>query len=77
MSDVKRGWFSLGDAAKYAGVSPTVLRGAVNSGALKAYEKPATYREGSKVYAMISLDDVDEWVRSLPPARFGAMTEGA
>ena len=60
---------SLSAAADY------VLRRAINAGELVAYQKPATYSESKRTYVLVSPDDVDAWVRSLPLASYGPMVD--
>lgn len=62
-----RGWFSISEAGRYAGVSPDVVKRAVDAGELPAYEKPATYAEHRvNRFLKVSREDVDAWVRSWP-----------
>lgn len=69
----ERGWLSLVAAASYVGLSPDVLRRAIAAGDLPAYQKPATYDRGQRknVYALVSVADIDAWVRSQPPIKYG------
>lgn len=63
---IARGWVTLSEAGSYLGVSPELVRRAVATGELAAYEKPATRRDGPSGRYLVSLDDVDAWVRSWP-----------
>lgn len=71
MSDaIPRGWAPYATVAKERfGISPDVLRGAIERGELAAYEKPVT--RGRKASAerphrmlWVSVADADEWVRA-------------
>ena len=65
----ERRWMPYSQAARdYLGISPDVLRGAINSGELPAYEKPIT--RGRKPDAcrqnhsyFVNLTDVDNYIR--------------
>lgn len=70
-----RGWMSLSAAADYVGLNKNVLRRAINAGELVAYQKPATYSESKRTYVLVSPEDVDAWVRSLPLASYGPMVD--
>lgn len=65
---IEQGWLSVSKAATYTGLNPYVIRRAIASGELRAYKKPPTYREGTKAYFRINIDDIDEWMRSQTPA---------
>lgn len=69
----ERGWLSVNAAASYVGLSPDVLRRAIAAGDLPAYAKPATYRRGTgeRQRALVSVADVDAWVRSQPRVTYG------
>lgn len=74
MPGIETEWLSVEQAAKYVGISKSVIRAAVDSGDLDARVKPyATETRGKKphIYRKISRTDLDAWVRSWPPARFG------
>ena len=74
----ERGWLPLAAAASYVGLNPDVLRRAIAAGDLPAYEKPATYRRGTgeRQRALVSVSDLDAWVRSMPRVTFGPKVEG-
>lgn len=65
----ERKWMPYAQAARdYLGISPDVLRGAITSGQLPAYEKPLT--RGRKPGAsrehhsyFVNLGDVDDYIR--------------
>lgn len=63
---IPRGWMAYTKAAKeYLHVSPDILREAIYSGALPAYQKPVTRgRQDGRPIVFVSLADVDEWIRS-------------
>lgn len=61
---VRRGWLSLNECGRYLGISPDVVRAAVERGELQAYVKPATYRTGGRPFYKVSVADVDKWVRT-------------
>lgn len=72
---VRREWMPYAIAARdYLGVSPDILRTAINAGKLKAYEKPIT--RGRKTTDpdrmnhsyFVCLADIDEYVRTSWPA---------
>lgn len=70
----ERGWLSLVAAASYVGLSPDVIRRAIAAGELPAYKKPVTVEgrgEGKNAYALVSVADIDAWVRSQPPVKYG------
>lgn len=70
---LERGWWPLTRVAEdYLHVSPNLLRGAVNEGALPAYAKPITRgrADSKRPVVLLNLDDVDAWVRSWPTAHF-------
>ena len=70
----ERGWLPLVGAASYVGLSPNVLRRAIAAGELPAYVKPVTVEgrgSGKSTYVLVSVADIDAWVRSLPRATFG------
>lgn len=64
-----RGWMPYALAAReYLGISPDVLRAAINAGDLPAYEKPLT--RGRKAGAtrehhsyFVCLADIDDYIR--------------
>lgn len=63
----ERAWITLGEAGKYAGISPDILRGAVMRGELEAYEKPLKYGhtgETHRSHVRTKREFVDEWVRT-------------
>lgn len=68
----EHGWLTVTEAARYVGVSESMIRGAVNKGELKAYTKPSEEKR-RQVRALIKRTDVDEWVRSWEPAHFGPL----
>ena len=68
------GWCSVADAARYVGLAPEVVSGAIARGELPAVVKPATRRRGRPRYR-VALADVDAWMRSQPSAR-EAMSRG-
>lgn len=61
---VQRGWLSLQECGRYLGISPDVVRAAIERGELQAYVKPATYRTGGRPFYKVSVADVDDWVRT-------------
>lgn len=61
---VRRGWLSLQECGRYLGISPDVVRAAIERGELQAYVKPATYRTGGRPFYKVSVADVDDWVRT-------------
>lgn len=61
---VRRGWLSLQECGRYLGISPDVVRAAIERGELQAYVKPATYRTGGRPLYKVSVADVDDWVRT-------------
>ena len=65
---IARGWLTATGAAQYLGVAPELVYRAVSSGELPAYEKPATRTKGRSGISLISVEDIDEWVRSWPRA---------
>lgn len=67
---VERGWLDLRSAAHYVGVGTELVRRAIAAGDLPAYEKPATYATGTRVYLKVCRDDLDAWVRSWPRAAY-------
>ena len=73
MADVERGWLSVSQAAKYAGLSPEVLRRAILTGELEAHEKPTTYparrvadERRRKRHWITKREFIDAWLRSQP-----------
>ena len=63
--DMQRGWLTVAEAAKYVGVSESLIRGAINSHELEAYERPAALgqrRERRQWRVLIT--DIDRWVKS-------------
>ncbi|MEF9877757.1 MAG: hypothetical protein RR842_09825 [Gordonibacter sp.] len=70
-----RGWLSVADAARYASVAEQIIRVAVASGELPAYERPALRERDSALRRnmRVSIADVDTWVRDTwKPAEVGA-----
>ena len=65
---ISAGWVSVADAARYVGLAPDVIRGAIARGELAAVVKPVTRRGGRPRYR-VCLADVDAWMRSQPSAR--------
>lgn len=62
-----RGWWPYTRVAKdYLHVSPDLLRDAIYSGALPAYQKPITRgrKDSNRPIVFVSIEDVDEWIRS-------------
>lgn len=73
----ERKWFSLKRAARLVGLDPSVLRGAVMDGSLKAYKKPSAGGDGGRAYLLVNMDDIDAWIRSQEPgAEVLARTRG-
>lgn len=73
MADVERGWLSVSQAAKYAGLNPEVLRRAILTGALEAHEKPTTYparrvadETRRKRHWITKREFIDAWLRAQP-----------
>lgn len=67
-----RGWVTLKEGAAYVGVAPDLLRRAIAAGELAAYVKPMTRRStGERRRYLLSVADIDAWVRSQPRATFG------
>lgn len=64
-ADKARGWLSVADAARYASVAEQVIRTAIASGELPAYERPAVRERGHALrrHLRVSVADVDAWVR--------------
>lgn len=63
---ISRGWVTLNEAGQYLGVSSELVRRAVATGELAAYEKPATRTRGRSGTALVAVEDIDAWVRSWP-----------
>ena len=65
-----RPWLSVREAARdYVGCDDALVRAAIRSGALRAYERPSSAaRASGRRYYMVHVDDLDAWVRSWPPA---------
>ena len=70
---IERGWLSVSLAAKYAGLSPDVLRRAIWAGELEAYEKPTAYPERRikdetrrHVHWITKREFIDAWLMSQP-----------
>lgn len=65
--DKARGWLSVADAARYAGVAEHVIREAIASGELAAYERPVvrerTRSRTLRRHLRVSIADIDAWVR--------------
>jgi hypothetical protein len=62
-----RRWLNVEDAARYVGIKPNDIRGAIVRGELDAYDKPLTEpdREGRVKHAYrMHMDDLDAWVRT-------------
>ena len=70
MSKIEQHWLSVEDAKRYTGLCRATIMGALLRGELIGYEKPVTYRksENYRQYR-ISIDDLDAWMRSQPPAK--------
>ncbi len=59
-----RGWLSVKEAGAYAGISPEIIKRAIESRELQAYVKPVTRRsEGKHVFYKVAAADVDRWIR--------------
>ena len=78
---MSRGWWPYTRVAKdYLHVSPDLLRDAIYSGELPAYQKPITRgrRDSNRPIVFVSIEDVDEWIRStwerVTRETFGALT---
>ena len=65
----ERGWLPVYRAAEYVGVRADAVRAAVNAGELPAYRRRTSSARADTV--LISVADLDAWVRSWPAATFG------
>lgn len=63
--DRARGWLSVAEAAKYAGVAERLVRDAISCGELAAYERPALRERGHDLrrHLRVSASDIDAWIR--------------
>lgn len=68
------GWLFPRQAALYANCSIDVIRRAVNSGDLPAYQSQTVSATGKR-RARICVDDIDDFMRSTPRAFFGPMCD--
>lgn len=60
---ISRGWLSVSEAGRYVGINPDVIRRAIASGELRAYEKPVTHRsEGIHRFLKVSRAEIDRWI---------------
>lgn len=67
---LSRGWWPYTRVAKdYLHISPDLVREAIHSGDLPAYQKPITRgrKDSARHIVLVCLDDADDWIRSKWP----------
>ena len=53
------------EAGRYAGISPDIIKRAIEERELAAYVKPVTRSsEGAHVFYKVAVEDIDCWIRT-------------